>query len=92
MEAVEIKVARGSSVSPALAGLSAPDEAQMDVAFVDPVDLAATPDPSASDVADGWEIGALAVLLSAGVTTVTGIDEQRVARVRAVLDALEAAR
>lgn len=84
MDVVEIQVERGSSVSPL--DLTTPDEGRVDVAFVDPVDPATTIDR------DGWEIGALAVLLSSGVTTVSGTDERRVARVRAVLAALEAAR
>lgn len=84
MEVVEIEVERGSSVAPILAGRAV---ARVDVTIVDPADSSAT-----STDADGWEIGALAVLLAAGVETVNGIDEQRIARVRAVLAALEAAR
>ncbi|MEO6989468.1 MAG: hypothetical protein ABI239_12580 [Aquihabitans sp.] len=83
MEVVEIKVERGSSVVPALV---IPDAATVDVTIVDVVD------PATAIDADGWEIGALSVLLAAGVETVNGIDERRIARVRAVLAALEAAR
>ena len=91
MEVVKIQVERGGSVSAALVDLHTPTEVRIDVAFVDPVDPATSPSHPVVDV-DGWEIGALTVLLSAGVTNVTGIDERRVARVRAVLAALGAQR
>lgn len=84
-----MQVERRSTVAPLLADLDAPAAVQIDVAFVDPVDRGTDDDPV--DI-DGWEIGALTVLLPAGVATVTGIDERRVIRVRAVLAALEAAR
>lgn len=50
----------------------------------------AAPAHLAGDALAGWEIGAATAALLAGAATVTGIDAVRLARVRTVVDHLQA--
>lgn len=87
VEVVEVRIERGRVVDPAV--VEAHVNAGREVHAV----VHGTPSPDrGADTVAGWEIGAVASLLGAGAVAVTGVDERRVERVRAVLRAMEEAR